>query len=166
MKNQIFIISILIIGIFLSCSKNDDDNNNNDDCSPTGLLTYEEANTMEENYKTNQYAALSEAFAENGVAFSDKREFKYSVEELQCYLDYVKKLGNDNGIPVSQMGIRVYLGAKYENDEDTRPKTQVFFVPTVNSSSRSIAPNETFYPAQPKDYGSSGRPPVELETQN
>ena len=155
--------ALMVIGICFSCSQDDKPNDSND-CEPDGLLTYKEADSLESNYKKYQYAAINQGLSTDNMEFLDNREFLFELDDLQCYLDYVRKAGADAGIPSSDMGIRVYLGARFEEGQE-RPHTQVFFVPTANTASRSVSEGDTFYPVQPKDYGSSGKPPKELNQQ-
>lgn len=166
MKTSVLKFNLIVLAFLVFQCSNDKDDNNNPSCSnPEGLLTYELANQWEEAYKNNQYVAINEALNTNGE-YQDDREFLFSLEELKCYLEYVEDKGLEAGYQSSQMGIRVYLGAKNEtNDPNFPPKTTVIFVPTVNPDGgfRTAMPSDTFYEAEPKNYGSSGRPPVELE---
>ncbi len=133
--------------------------------TPVGLLSYDEAYTMENNYKNIQYETVALAFAkENGGTFTDNREFWFSIEEILAYLNYVTDKGTKEGLQVSNMGIRFFLGAKVEANQQT-PVTKLIFVPTASSNRTKTATPEddTFYNAKPKDYGSSGRPPKTLK---
>lgn len=154
---------------FINCTKENTDTNTNDECTPEGLMSYEEANLLEETYKDNQYALLSEYWADaNGNLFQDNREFWYSLEDLKCYLKYVEDKGSEMGYSSSEMGIRVYLGAKLEEDS-THPKTQIFFVATAGENSdgskSTMSETDNFYAADAKDYGSSGKPPIDYDKQ-
>ncbi len=169
MKNYFkTLVMALPIIIFCNCCNDDDNNTAKSACEgadPSGLLTYAEADQMEETFKSTQYAVISEYFAANNDGeFIDNREFWFPLEDLKCYFEYVENNASEAGYSISEMGIRLYLGAKQENDENT-PVTKIIFVPTAGSSdSRLASPvDDTFYGAAPKDYGSSGRPPKDLE---
>ncbi len=155
--------------LIINCSSDDDTTLEvGSTCNtPSGLLTYEIANQWEETYKENQYNYINTAVSNStGADFLDNREFLFTLQELQCYLNYVEQQGAESGYSLDQMGIRVYLGAKADSINAT-PKTTVIFVPTVDEAMTGgkIASGQrpTFSGAQPKNYGTSGTPPIELE---
>lgn len=168
-SKQLFLLVALAILGFTNCTSNDDVKPQIEGCvEPTGLLSYAEANELEEKFKLNQYKDINIAGNIADPTFGlDKREFWFSLEDLECYLNYVKQKGKESDLLPSNLGIRVYIGAR-DVVGQAYPKSQVFFVPTFgNSASRSSRINEshnTFYGALPKDYGSSGQPPKELHT--
>lgn len=81
------------------------------------------------------------------VGSVDKREFLFSLEEMQEFLNYVKT--NTNG---QEAGIRIYFAAY---DEKNKGEATVFLAPTLG-----IGPTaENNYDLEPLNKGVCGNPP-------
>lgn len=128
--------------------------------NPTGLITNEQANTMEEAYKANQHKAINAFLSQNGVDVIDNREVWFSLEELENYLEYVKQESAKQDL--ENLGIRVYFGAKM--NENKEMKSTIFFFPTHQSANKTAGPkNLNSNGLQGLNYGSSGNPPDEFQ---
>lgn len=94
--------------------------------------------------------------------YQDTREFWYSVEELQEYLDYVKRKSLDQKI--SNPGIRIYFGA-YQKSSIRNSYATVFLAPTKARPVLSEGEDETSvnaennYLIEPFNESSGGMPP-------
>lgn len=161
MKKEIFVSPFLILMILslISCNKDTDavvqepKPTPEEYCkNPSGLLTNEVANKMEELYKKNQYVAINEFFAKETPSYRDNRHFWYSVEELECYLSYIKHKGDSLGYDPSTMGLRIYLGAVPDKELQNRPKTKLFFVATGDKGN-FIAAQSNIAGISPKNLG-------------
>jgi len=92
--------------------------------------------------------------------YQDTREFWYSVEELQEYLNYVKEKSTEQG--VKNPGIRIYFGA-YPKSSIKKSYSTVFLAPTKERS--APAEDETSvnavnnYDIEPLNESSGGMPP-------
>jgi hypothetical protein len=94
--------------------------------------------------------------------YQDKREFWYSVEELQEYLDYVKEKSAEQG--VKNPGIRIYFGA-YPKAAVKKSYATVFLAPTKGRSAPAEGEDENSvnavnnYDIEPLNESSGGMPP-------
>jgi hypothetical protein len=94
--------------------------------------------------------------------YQDKREFWYSVEELQEYLNYVKEKSAEQG--VKNPGIRIYYGA-YPKSSVKKSYATVFLAPTKERSAPAEGEDETSvnavnnYDIDPLNESSGGMPP-------
>jgi len=95
----------------------------------------------------------------NGDRHEDTCEFHFSLEELQEYLDYVKKLSDEQGI--KNPGVNIWLGA-YAANEQKPNLTTVFLSATKRKSepdedsSRDYLENDEI---QPMNVVQGGWPP-------
>lgn len=73
----------------------------------------------------------------NGIKHEDTCQFQYSLEELQNYLDEVKRKSLEQG--VDSPGINIWLGA-YDETIDKPSLTTVFLTPTkrVNAENTEL----------------------------
>ncbi len=96
------------------------------------------------------------------LGFEDTREFWWSVEDLQEYLKYVKKMSRKQG--VDNPGIRIYLGAyPKEKCKMDRGYSTLFLAPTgapVGGMGKDgdNAPNN--YEIEPMNLSNGGNPPT------
>jgi len=96
----------------------------------------------------NNWVATRAVDIESAMGSVDTREFLFSVDELQQFLDYIKA-GTGKG---PQPGVRIYLAA-YDND--TSDKATIFLAPTSGTTAGS--PNN--YNLKPLNQSISGFPP-------
>lgn len=88
-------------------------------------ITAEQAKELNQNFVKTRSKAIKKAIGKN-----DNLSTWFSIDELQKFIDGVKKEGKDKGILVN--GIRVYFGA-YPKDDAVKKKdnmSTVFLVPT------------------------------------
>lgn len=157
----LIIVLILSFLLFKEC--------NNKDCNmdykePSGLITPEKANILEETYKSNQFTILNEYLNVNGDAAEDNREVWFELDEIKNYIHYVEeKSKNIEGIDDSgTLGLRIYFGAKKmalkRDVRDNIIRSTLFFVPTYREGERSTESNKNITGINPLNYGSSGDP--------
>lgn len=124
---------------------------------PKKCFKIEEARALQNNWKKSRGKEI-----ENGQGYKDTREFWYSIEELQEYLDHVKQKSKEQGVKTP--GIRVYLGA-YPKAEQAKSYTTIFLAPTMESSDTDDVEgggsNKNNYDISPMNESQSGHPPVE-----
>ncbi len=98
---------------------------------------------------------------QRGQGYEDTREFWYSLDELQEYLDYVREKSKGQG--VEKPGIRFYLGA-YPKTKEKKGYATVFLAPTKEapgepeSAEEDSDPNN--YEIEPMNIITSGWPPT------
>jgi hypothetical protein len=112
---------------------------------PPKCITVAEAKQLQDNWKSTRAVDI-----ENAMGTQDTREFFYTVDELQAYLDYVKEQSAAQSIP--KPGIRIYFAA-YDNDSSD--KATVFLAPTKGPTMSS----ENNYTIDPFNRGNGGWPP-------
>jgi hypothetical protein len=92
--------------------------------------------------------------------YEDTREFWYSLDELQEYLDYVREKSKAQG--VEKPGIRFYLGA-YPTTKEEKGYSTMFLSPTKEAQGETEGANEDSdpnnYEIEPYNTITSGRPP-------
>ena len=88
------------------------------------LITVKEAQDLQTNWNENQGKGIKSR------GLKDVREFLFSLEELQEYIDHVKTKSAEQGI--TKPGIRIYFGA-YAGDKEN--KSTVFLAPTQSTES-------------------------------
>ncbi|SFF59430.1 hypothetical protein SAMN04488033_101227 [Salegentibacter agarivorans] len=92
--------------------------------------------------------------------YEDTREFWYSVDELQEYLDYVKEKSKEQG--VEKPGIRFYLGA-YPKTKEKKSYTTMFLSPTKEAVGDAATAGEDSdpnnYEIEPMNIIQGGHPP-------
>lgn len=113
---------------------------------PAKCITEAAARQLHNNWKTTQATSI-----QNTLGSEDAREFVYSVEELQEFLDYVKEESAKDGI--TSPGVRFYF-ASYNSDVST--KATMFMAPTKGTASNS--PNN--YKLDPMNTVIGGYPPT------
>ena len=93
--------------------------------------------------------------------YEDTREFWYSVDELQEYLDYVREKSKEQG--VEKPGIRFYLGA-YPKTKEKKSYTTMFLSPTKKAAGDAATAGEDSdpnnYEIEPMNIITSGQPPI------
>jgi hypothetical protein len=112
---------------------------------PDKCISVSAAKVLHAKWISTRAVAIAEA-----LGSEDTRDFVYSVDEMQEFLDYVKdesvKLGIDNP------GIRIYFAAYSADDSN---KATVFLAPTIGTDGSS--PNN--YGIDPLNVVSGGWPP-------
>jgi|SRR6056297_2177177 len=97
---------------------------------------------------------------QRGQGYEDTREFWYSVDELQEYLDYVREKSKEQG--VEKPGIRFYLGA-YPKTKEKKSYTTMFLSPTKEASGDTATSGEDSdpnnYEIEPMNITHGGYPP-------
>ena len=111
---------------------------------PSKCISVADARKLQDNWVATRGAEITKAQGQ------DQREFIYSVEELQEFLDYVKDESAKQGIDAP--GIRIYFAA-YNNAKSQ--KATVFLAPTKGGEIDS----ENNYSIDPFNWGSGGWPP-------
>ena len=111
---------------------------------PSKCISVVDARKLQDNWVETRGAEISKAQG------TDQREFIYSVDELQEFLDYVKDESNKQGI--KSPGIRIYFGA-YDNSESKL--ATVFLAPTKGGKIDS----ENNYNIDAFNFAGGGWPP-------
>ncbi|WP_397363896.1 hypothetical protein [Olleya sp. R77988] len=161
-KTLLIIVLILSFFLFKECSKNEDCNQEYQE--PSGLISPEQANILEETYKSNQFAILNEYLNHNGDVAEDNREVWFELNEIKNYIHYVEeKSKNIEGIDDSgTLGLRIYFGAKKmalkRDKRDNIIRSTLFFVPTFREGERAVESNKNITGISPLNMGSSGDP--------
>lgn len=94
--------------------------------------------------------------------YQDTREFWYSLEELQGYLDYVKEESTSQGI--DKPGIRIYFGAYPKSFK--KSYATIFLAPTMERTGplegedENLVKADNNYNIDPYNESSGGIPPV------
>ncbi|HBL78667.1 MAG: hypothetical protein CL527_00100 [Aequorivita sp.] len=112
---------------------------------PSKCITVDKARELQDNWVATRAVDIERAMGSN-----DTREFLFSLEELQEFLDYVRAESKKQEI--TNPGVRIYFGA-YDND--TTDKATCFLAPTVGINSG--APNN--YKIDPFNTVIGGWPP-------
>lgn len=124
---------------------------------PPKCLSVAEARKLQDDWKESRGKEI-----ERGQGYEDTREFWYSLEELQEYLDYVKEKSKEQGI--EKPGIRIYLGA-YPKSENGKSLSTVFLAPTKENKSiektEEEDSDENNYEIEPMNFSHGGWPPME-----
>ena len=95
--------------------------------------------------------------------YQDTREFWYSVEELQQYLNYVKEKSAEQ--KVKNPGIRIYFGA-YPKSSIKKSYATIFLAPTMERTGpfegedENLVKADNNYNIDPYNESSGGIPPV------
>ncbi|GHC57970.1 hypothetical protein [Ulvibacter litoralis] len=113
---------------------------------PAKCITEAAARQLQDNWVATRASSI-----QNSLGVQDTREFVYSVEELQEFLDYVREQSLKDG--VSSPGIRFYFAAY---NSDTSTKATMFMSPTKGIAANS--PNN--YNIAPMNAGIGGHPPT------
>ena len=123
---------------------------------PAKCITVEKARELQENWKKSRAEEI-----EKGQGYQDTREFWYSLEELQEYLDYVKEESAKQDI--KKPGIRIYF-ASYPKSNEKKSYATVFLAPTKGPSSEedleAAANQANNYDIDPFNLSHGGEPPL------
>lgn len=120
--------------------------------NPEKCISVEEARLLQNNWKESRGK-----FIEKGQGYVDTRDFWYSLDELQEYLDYVKETSREQG--VNNPGVRIYLSA-YPPTPKKKSFTTIFLAPTKeNSEKEQDEKNENNYEILPLNTATGGWPP-------
>ncbi len=126
---------------------------------PIKCITVEKARELQNVWKKSRGKEI-----ERAQNYVDTREFLYSVEELQEYLDYVREMSADQGI--TNPGIRIYFAA-YPGAASKKSYSTVFLSATNTLSSEENSEEsaeetvENNYSIDPLNHSSGGIPPVD-----
>lgn len=142
MKKLVYLFSSMVFIATVSCKNDDDKISHQQGCyisvpceDPAGLITLAEADVMEENYKTQFYGRINESMGGTYPGYEGAgRYIWFDLEEVKKYIVYVEENATANGYQ-GKLGLRVYMGAKEQNNATTNvpePRQTVFFVPTSN----------------------------------
>ncbi|WP_289021360.1 hypothetical protein [uncultured Salegentibacter sp.] len=122
---------------------------------PKKCISVEEARKEQDEWVKTRGKDIREA-----EGYEDTREFWYSLDELQEYLDYVREKSKEQG--VEKPGIRFYLGA-YPKTKEKKSYTTMFLSPTkeaqgdTESTEEDTDPNN--YEIEPMNITHGGYPP-------
>lgn len=123
---------------------------------PTNCISVEEARKEQDEWVNTRGRAIS-----RGQGYEDTREFWYSLEELQEYLDYVREKSEEQGI--KKPGIRFYLGA-YPKTKDEKGYATIFLAPTKEALAQPGGEEQDSelnnYEIEPLNTVSGGHPPT------
>ena len=126
---------------------------------PNKCITVDEAKALQNKWKETRALEIEQA-----QGYQDTREFWYSLDELQEYLDYVKDQSNAQGI--NKPGIRIYFGA-YLKTPVKKSYATIFLAPTKEKSAIAeeeleVSNNaENNYAIEPFNLSHGGYPPKE-----
>lgn len=122
---------------------------------PSKCITVTKAKELQKVWEETRGREIAQA-----RGYQDTREFWYSIDELQEYLDYVREKSAEQ--KVENPGIRIYFGAYPEQGKDKSYST-IFLSPTkggekiVESSEGGI--DENNYEIDPLNTSTGGYPP-------
>ncbi len=125
---------------------------------PSKCITVEEAKALQNKWKETRAVEIEQA-----QGYQDTREFWYSLDELQEYLDYVRDQSNAQGI--NKPGIRIYFGA-YAKTPIKKSYATIFLAPTKEKSAviegevEISNSTENNYDIEPMNITQSGYPPI------
>lgn len=158
-KALVILCIALAVFLFKQCEANK--NCNHEFKEPKGLITTEQANSYEENYKKHQYSYINEFLNNNGIPYEDSRAIRFELEELENYIHYVKEEAKKMELE-GELSLRVYFGAKnskFEKQNDNVMRSTLFFVPTHREITRNKEQiHENIYKINPLNMGSAGDP--------
>ncbi|MFO7720879.1 MAG: hypothetical protein R6W85_10625 [Gillisia sp.] len=123
---------------------------------PKKCISIEEARKEQDEWVRTRGKDIQEC-----EGYEDTREFWYSLDELQEYLDYVREKSKEQG--VKKPGIRFYLGA-YPTKKDKKGYATLFLAPTkevageAESTEEVSGPNN--YEIEPMNITHGGYPPT------
>ncbi len=123
---------------------------------PKKCISVEEARKEQDEWVRTRGKDIKEC-----EGFEDTREFWYSLDELQEYLDYVREKSKEQG--VKKPGIRFYLGA-YPKTKYKKGYTTMFLAPTkeatgeMEANAEGSEPNN--YGIEPMNITHGGNPPT------
>ncbi|MVO10842.1 hypothetical protein GOQ30_16850 [Flavobacterium sp. TP390] len=167
MKKNFRPILLAIALILTSCEKNDEVTNNESSnfSKPKQLISNDFAKSLNDNYITER---MSNIQLRDGS--DDANAVWFSIEELENYIAYVKKEGEEKNLEID--GIRFYYGVYPNNYESSEKagKTTIFLTPTkINQTteSRNSLDSSDATEISPMNFGGMGHPPkMEYGNQN
>ncbi|WP_418604024.1 hypothetical protein [Hwangdonia sp.] len=169
MKKLSYIILGFIIGALATyyfCPRQIDDGI--DDIKivkPKGVITPDQAKTLNNNWTTYRKAAVDSAASKQGRKV-DNRSTWWSLDDIENYLAFAKHESDSLGY--SMTGIRVYLGVYGENaGQDKKDYTTMFMVPTAKKGTDRASMNPFAFQGDEEDCpecsplndGGTGYPP-------
>ncbi|NER13921.1 hypothetical protein GWK08_10750 [Leptobacterium flavescens] len=132
---------------------------------PKKLITKDEAIALEDYWLKTRGKAI-----EGACGYQDCREYWYSLNDLQDYIDYVKKKAKKKGYKTKDLGLRIYLGTYPPTKDKHDGLSTVFLAPTVKKSQPPKSQGkdgstdgdddqENIYDIEPLNKGGNGWPP-------
>lgn len=118
---------------------------------PKKCISVEEAREYQNNWKETRGQEIR-----NSQGYEDTREFWYSLDELQEYLDYVREKSAMQG--VKNPGLRIYLSA-YPKTAEKRSYSTIFLAPTKENKEADSEDRENNYEIEPLNTITGGWPP-------
>jgi hypothetical protein len=125
---------------------------------PNKCISVENAQKLQKKWRESRAVDI-----DINQGYQDKREFWYSIEELQQYLNYVKLKSAEQ--KVKNPGIRIYFGA-YPTSSIRKSYATVFLAPTkgriasLEGEDETAVKAENNYDIDPLNESSGGMPPV------
>ncbi|CAN5263918.1 hypothetical protein BH23BAC2_BH23BAC2_21080 [soil metagenome] len=121
---------------------------------PKKCVTVEQAQGLQLKWRESRGREIEQA-----QRYEDTREFWYSLDELQEYLDYVRTKTEEQGL--KNPGIRIYFGA-YPGSGKERSYSTVFLAPTSSSNEDHMQEEgpQNNYDIDPFNHGNGGIPPT------
>lgn len=125
---------------------------------PQKCISVQEAKVLQSKWVETRATEIEKA-----QGYQDTREFWYSLEELQEFLDYVREESANQG--VNRPGVRIYFGA-YPKTNEKKSYATIFLAPTKEKSAleeeefENSAANENNYDIDPLNDGTGGLPPT------
>ncbi len=153
-SSLVFCVVVLLILFNVSCDPQV--------TPPQQVISYDEANTLEEDYIVTRYRVINDA-----LGYDDTREFWFSLDSLKKYIEYVEYEAKKQDL--NNLGMRVYFAAypKNSNYRDAGYST-VFLVPTTRKKTSPL--RQGFLPVLPENenidglkalnYSQGGQPPI------
>ena len=124
---------------------------------PAKCISVEEARKVQDEWIRTRGKEIR-----RGQGYDDTREFWYSLEELQEYLDYVKEKSKEQG--VKKPGIRIYLGA-YPKTNGKKSYSTLFLAPTKeavkSTDDEDDESDANNYNIDPLNQNNGGQPPID-----
>lgn len=167
MKTKFLFLLTMLSILSLSCKNDDDTKDFSEGCviqvpceDPLGLISVAEADVLEEQYKSELYGRLNESMNAQYPGYEGAgRYIWFDLEEIKKYIVYIENHADQNGY--ENLGLRVYLGSKMQNNEDGNPEPRqtVFFVPTTNpTGGDDFSDNQNIVSAKRLNLGGAGIP--------
>lgn len=120
---------------------------------PEKSISVAEARELQENWKSTRGKAI-----EAELGHRDTREFWYSLDELQEYLEYVRDQSRKQG--VTHLGLRIYFGA-YPKKDVRQGNSTLFLAPTKRTIKEDgEEEDENNYEIDPLNDSQGGWPPI------
>lgn len=133
---KFFLATAVAVASFMSCSQDKTEDviaeKTVKTAKPQNLLMYKEMAAMLEHYDQTRKPVLEKA-----LGYEDTRINFYTIETLETYLNYVKKLSEDKGIKLTGVN---FVSASYpEGSSHGIPNYQnIMFMPTTEIKGKHI----------------------------